>query len=68
MSHLTPFLINRFIGIEFISVYKVIEKIGGIIAKIASPLVNIIYPEISTKISEGDIYGSLNLVKKLFFI
>lgn len=26
MSHLTPFLINRFIGIEFISVYKVIEK------------------------------------------
>ncbi|EIA26221.1 Putative polysaccharide biosynthesis protein [Candidatus Arthromitus sp. SFB-3] len=68
MSHLTPFLINRFIGIEFISVYKVIEKIGGIIAKIASPLVNIIYPEISTKISEGDIYSSLNLVKKLFFI
>ena len=67
MSHLTPFLINRFIGIEFISVYKVIEKIGGIIAKIASPLVNIIYPEISTKISEGDIYSSLNLVKKLFF-
>lgn len=67
MSHLTPFLINRFIGIEFISVYKVIEKIGGIIAKIASPLVNIIYPEISTKISEGNIDSSLNLVKKLFF-
>lgn len=67
ISHLTPFMINRYIGVEFISVYKLIEKIGGIIAKIASPLVNIIYPEISTKVSEGDIKSSLNLVKKLFF-
>ena len=51
ISHLTPFLINKFVGIEFISIYKVIEKIGGIVAKIASPLLNIIYPEISTKVS-----------------
>ncbi len=68
MSHLTPFLINSFIGTEFISIYKVIEKIGGVVAKVASPLVNIIYPEISTKVSQGDEILAINLVKRLFLI
>lgn len=68
ISHLTPFLINSFVGIEFISVYKIIEKIGGIVSKVASPLVNIIYPEISTKVSQNDESSAINLVKKLFFI
>lgn len=66
ISHLTPFLINNFIGLEFISVYKVIEKIGGIISKISSPLVNIVYPEISMKVSEKKIGEAFLLVKKLF--
>ncbi len=66
ISHLTPFLINRFIGLEFISVYKVIEKIGGIVSKVSSPLVNIIYPEISMKISENNTKYAFSLVKKLF--
>ena len=68
ISHLTPFLINKFVGIEFISIYKVIEKIGGIVAKIASPLLNIIYPEISTKVSEEKEKEAISLVSKLFFI
>lgn len=68
ISHLTPFLINKFVGIEFISIYKVIEKIGGIVAKIASPLLNIIYPEISTKVSEEKEKEAVSLVRKLFFI
>lgn len=68
ISHLTPFLINKFVGIEFISIYKVIEKIGGIVAKIASPILNIIYPEISTKISEKMEFEAVSLVRKLFFI
>ncbi|WP_242861608.1 lipopolysaccharide biosynthesis protein [Candidatus Arthromitus sp. SFB-turkey] len=68
ISHLTPFLINKFVGIEFISIYKVIEKIGGIVAKIASPLLNIIYPEISTKVSEEKEKEAISLVRKLFFI
>lgn len=66
ISHLTPFLINSFIGLEFISVYKVIEKIGGIISKISSPLVNIVYPEISMKVSEDKVTDAISLVKKLF--
>lgn len=68
ISHLTPFLINKFVGIEFISIYKVIEKIGGIVAKIASPVLNIIYPEISTRVSEKMEVDAVSLVKKLFFI
>ncbi len=67
MSHLTPFLINKFIGIKYISIYKIIEKIGGIVAKVASPLLNIIYPEISKKISEGKEREAISLVKKIFF-
>lgn len=66
ISHLTPFLISRFVGIEFVSIYKVIEKIGGIVAKVASPILNIIYPEISTKISEKKEEDAIDLVKKLF--
>lgn len=68
ISHLTPFLINKFVGIEFISIYKVIEKIGGIVAKIASPLLNIIYPEISTRVSEEKQKEAVSLVRNLFFI
>lgn len=68
MSHLTPFLINKFIGINYISIYKVIEKIGGIIGKVASPISNIIYPEISTKVSEGNEKEAVSLVKKLFLV
>ena len=68
ISHLTPFLINSFVGIEFISIYKIIEKIGGIVAKVTSPIFNIIYPEISTKISEEKNKEAVSLVKKLFFI
>lgn len=67
MSHLTPFLINKFIGIKYISIYKIIEKIGGIVAKVASPLLNIIYPEISKKVSEGNEKEAVSLVKKIFF-
>lgn len=66
ISHLTPFLINKFIGIEFISVYKVIEKIGGIVAKVATPLLNIIYPEISKKVSENKEMEAVSLVKRIF--
>lgn len=68
MSHLTPFLINSFIGIEFISIYKIIEKIGGIVAKVTSPIFNIIYPEISTKVSQNKNKEAALLVKKLFLI
>lgn len=68
MSHLTPFLINSFIGIEFISIYKIIEKVGGIVAKVTSPIFNIIYPEISTKISQEKNKEAVSLVKKLFVI
>ncbi len=66
ISHLTPFLINKFIGIKFISVYKIIEKIGGIVAKVATPLLNIIYPEISKKVSEGKELEAVALVRKIF--
>lgn len=63
VNQIATFIINKFLGFEFNAVYSVFEKLGAILNKVITPLGQLIYPEISKKISEGDIKGGFKLVK-----
>lgn len=52
--HITTFIINKFLGFNEITIFKVIQKIGSVIEKLGKPLNQIVYPEISNYIAEND--------------
>lgn len=51
--HLTTFIINKYIGISEITLYKILEKIGSILKQIANVLLQVVIPEISKAIAEN---------------
>lgn len=63
--HLTPFIINNYLGFSDISVYKIVEKIGSIISKITIPVSTAIHPYISREISEGKVKNAFRLHNKI---
>lgn len=63
VNQIATFIINKYLGFEFNAIYSIFEKIGAILNKIITPLGQIVYPEISKKVSENDIDGSLKLVR-----
>ena len=62
---LTTFIINKYLGFELISVYKIFEKIGSMLGRLAEPLNQIIYPELNNLISNNNKQAANSLVKKL---
>lgn len=64
---LTTIFINKYLGYELISVYKIFEKLGGLINKLGSPLSQIIYPEMNIYISKKEFIKAKNLNKYLFY-
>lgn len=52
---LVPIIINKYLGLSEIAVYKILEKLGGIITQFIGVLSQVIAPEISIKIAEGKI-------------
>lgn len=61
--------LNRFLGVDVVSIYNMMEKIGSIVNKIGAPLSQLLYPEISIKIAQGDNPAARKLVRdtKLLF-
>lgn len=62
---LTTFIINKYLGFELISVYKIFEKIGSLLGRLAEPLNQIVYPELNNLISNNNKQAANSLVKKL---
>lgn len=62
---LVPFIISKYLGFEEISVYKILEKIGGIISGVVSIISQVITPEISIRIANNDTVGAIKLSKKI---
>lgn len=62
---LTTFIINKYLGFEMISVYKIFEKIGSLLGRLSEPLNQIIYPELNNLVSKDNKHGALKMVKKL---
>ena len=63
VNQIATFIINKYLGFEFNAIYSVFEKIGAVLNKIITPLGQIVYPEISKKIGNGDIKGGFKLVR-----
>lgn len=68
VKHLTTFIIDKFLGVELIAIYKIFQKLGSIIEKIGVPLSQIIYPEISQMIAEKNYSKAFELNRKLIKI
>lgn len=71
VTHLLPIIINKYLGLTEISVYKILEKLGGIVSIAVGVISQVISPEISKKISNNDIKGAFNMyytLKKLVII
>lgn len=66
VTNLTAFFISKFLGFADITVYKFIEKLGSIVARVGAPLYNVLYPEISVKVAEGKYLEAKKLVRKIF--
>lgn len=64
---LTTIVINKYLGYELISVYKIFEKLGGLINKLGSPLNQIIYPEMNSYIAKKDFNRARKLNQYLFW-
>lgn len=65
VNTLTNFILNKYLGFELISIYKVFEKIGGLIGKVSSPLNQIIYPELNLLVAKDENSKAITLSFKL---
>lgn len=66
VNHITTFLINRYLGFADNSIYKVFQKIGGILQKISAPITQVVYPEFCKMTSKKNYKGAIKLCKKMF--
>lgn len=62
---LTTIFINKYLGYTDISIYKIFEKIGGMIGKLGAPLNQIIYPELNKYIAKKDYKRAKKINDKL---
>ncbi len=62
---LTTFIINKYLGFEMISIYKIFEKIGSLLGRLSEPLNQIIYPELNNLVSRNDKNSAKKLVRNL---
>lgn len=65
INQITQFIINRYLGFTANSVYNVFTKLGSIVNKLGDPINQIIYPEMSKKVVDGDFEGAKKLSHKL---
>ena len=50
--HLTTFIINKYVGVSEIAVYKILENLGSVLKRITGIISQVIMPEISIAIAE----------------
>lgn len=65
INTLSTFIMNKYLGFEAISVFKVFEKIGTLVGKFSGPLNQIIYPELNLYVANGQDDEAIKLSKKL---
>lgn len=63
VGQIATFVVNKYLGFDATSAYAIFERLGQIVSKIVSPITQVVFPEISQKISCGDINGGFKLVK-----
>lgn len=63
--HLTPFIINKYLGLSDIAVYKILERIGSIFSIGVGTLGQVLMPEISKELNLGDVKKAKRIVKKV---
>ena len=63
--HLTTFIINRYIGISEIAVYKILEKMGAVLKQVTSIISQVIMPEISKAIAQNKVKEVYNWAFKM---
>lgn len=63
--HITPFIISKYLGFSDIAIYKILEKIGGIITRITGTMAQVLMPEISKRLSSGDKEGAYRIGFKI---
>lgn len=68
VRHLTTFVIDKYMGVESISIYRIFQKLGSIVEKVGVPLSQIIYPEITAMVAKGDYKEAFKLNKKIIKI
>ncbi|WP_294095068.1 oligosaccharide flippase family protein [uncultured Cetobacterium sp.] len=62
---LTPFIINKYLGVSDVAVYKLLEKIGELIKRVTSIMGQSIMPEISKRLAKNDCAGAKRIGVKL---
>lgn len=66
IGHITSIIINQFLGVQELSIYKVFEKLGKILTKLCSAAGQALYPEISFRIAEKKYKEVKTLILKVF--
>lgn len=69
--HLTTFVINKYVGVSEIAVYKILENLGSLLKRITGIISQVIMPEISIAIAEKREKEMYKLVYKsgvIFFL
>lgn len=68
IGHITTFIISKYLGFNEITVFKVYQKIGSLIEKVSTPINQIIFPEMSSLVSQKKYNEAFKLNKKLFYL
>ncbi|MGL4741191.1 MAG: lipopolysaccharide biosynthesis protein [Sarcina sp.] len=67
VSSITTIMIDKYLGYDLISIYKIFEKIGALIGKVGAPIGQIIYPEMNIQIAKKQYKDAKKLNDKLLF-
>lgn len=65
VTYLVPIITNKYLGLAEISVYKILEKIRGIVTVAVNVINQVMSLEISKKIAKNDIKGALNVATQI---
>lgn len=65
VNTITTFIMNKYLGFESISVYKIFEKIASLVGKFSSPFNQILYPELNSYVAKKESEKAIKLSKKI---
>lgn len=68
VGQLTPIIVNQYLGLNDVAVFKILEKIGRIIIQFGNVASQVMAPEISKGLSNGEYYRVKRLSDKFGFI
>lgn len=65
IKQITPFIINKYMGFSDIAVFKILEKLGQVLAKAIDVVSLVLMPEISKKLSRGERKSAYQIMFKI---